>query len=388
MQITSVTPYAVDAGWRTWILVKVETDAGISGWGECSDRAVQGVIGTIHDLAPVVVGQDPCAYRQRWWDMYRVLQSSPGGIAAKAIAGIELALVDIAARAKECSVVELFGGPLRDRVRVYWSHCGTSRIRSHALLGVPPLRTMDDIAALGREVKAKGFTALKTNILFPGEPGEVYLPTRAPGGPTDQIASTGLIDHIVTQMGTLRAAVGPEVDLLLDLNFNFKPESCLEIARALEPLHLLWLEVDLYAPDALAEVRRKTRTRICTGETLYYEQAFLPYLQARAADIMMIDVPWNGFAPSVRMGELAQTFQMNVSPHNYYSHLSSFISASLCAVLPNVRIMEIDIDDVPWKEEIVTQSPEIIDGHMVVPSGPGWGTDVVEETLSAHPARM
>ena len=173
---------------------------------------------------------------------------------------------------------------------------------------------------------------------------------------------------------------------MLDLNFNFKPESCLEIARALESLHLMWLEIDLYEPVALAEVRRKTSTRICTGETLYYERQFLPYLQARASDYLMIDVPWNGFMPSKRVGELAQTFQMNIAPHNYYSHLSSFIGASLCAVLPNVKIMEIDIDDVPWKDEMVTNPPEITDGYMTTPSGPGWGVEIVEEAVRAHPA--
>lgn len=384
MQITEITPFIINAGWRNWILVKVETDEGISGWGECSDQAVYGVVGTIRDLAPVVMGKDPRAYQQRWWDMYRALQSSPGGIGAKAIAGIELALVDIAARARDCSVVELFGGPLRESVRVYWSHCGTSRIRCPELMGTPPLHSMADVAALGREVMAKGFTALKTNILFPGDPGSVYFPGRLPGSVTDQVASNALVDHIVTLVGTFRDAVGPHVDLLLDLNFNFKPESCLEIARALESFHLLWLEIDLYEPQALAEVRRKTRTRICSGETLYYERQFLPYLQARAADFLMIDVPWNGFAPSKRVGELAQTFQVNIAPHNYYSHLSSYISASLCAVLPNVRIMEIDIDDVPWKDEMVTNPPEIINGSMTVPSGPGWGVEILEEILLAH----
>ena len=385
MQITAVTPIAVDAGWRNWIVVKVETDEGITGWGECSDQAVNGVVGAVRDLTPVVMGRDPRAFEQRWWDMYRAFQSSPGGIGAKAIAGIELALVDIAARARDCSVVELFGGPTRESVRVYWSHCGTSRIRVHELMGTPPLRSMEDVAALGREVVSKGFTALKTNILFPGDPGSVYFPGRYPGGATDQVASNELVDHIVTLIGTFRDSVGPHFDLLLDLNFNFKPESCLEIARALESLHLMWLEIDLYEPEALAEVRRKTSTRICTGETLYYERQFLPYLQARASDYLMIDVPWNGFAPSKRVGELAQTFQMNIAPHNYYSHLSSFISASLCAVLPNVKIMEIDIDDVPWKDEMVTNVPEIIDGQMTTPSGPGWGVDIVEEVLHAHP---
>ncbi|MDE0078045.1 MAG: hypothetical protein OXO50_11040, partial [Caldilineaceae bacterium] len=113
MQITAVTPIVMDAGWRNWILVKVETDEGITGWGECSDQAVNGVAGAVGDLTPVVMGRDPRAFEQRWWDMYRAFQSSPGGIGAKAIAGIELALVDIAARARDCSVVELFGGPTR-----------------------------------------------------------------------------------------------------------------------------------------------------------------------------------------------------------------------------------------------------------------------------------
>jgi galactonate dehydratase len=100
------------------------------------------------------------------------------------------------------------------------------------------------------------------------------------------------------------------------------------------------------------------------GENLFY---------MRAADVFMIDVPWNGFAQSKKIGYLAETYQFNVAPHNYYSHLSTFISASLCAVLPNVRIQEIDVDDVPWREEMVTIQPDIQKGHLKIPTGPGWG---------------
>ena len=76
---------------------------------------------------------------------------------------------------------------------------------------------------------------------------------------------------------------------------------------------------------------------------------YLPYFQAKAADVYMIDVPWNGFSQAKKIGDLAESFQLNIAPHNYYSHLATFIGASLCAVLPNVHIMEIDVDDVPWK---------------------------------------
>lgn len=387
MKITQIETFIVDAGWRPWIFVRVDTDAGISGWGECSDgRSPYGVTGTVRDLTPLLIGKDPRAYEMRFWDMLRGTRQSPGGIAAKAIAGVELALIDIKARALGISVIELFGGPTRDQIRLYWSHCGTSRARNHELLKTPPLRTMDDIAALGREVVEKGYTALKTNIVIPGDPASVYFGGfGGTPGTTDGVVTRQLLRHIETLIGTFRDAVGPEVDINLDLNFNFKPESCMRIAQVLEQFDLLWLEIDMYEPDAIRQIKDATRTKICTGENLFYMREFIPYFQARAADVFMIDVPWNGFAQSKKVGDLAEAYQLNIAPHNYYSHLSTHISASLCAVLPNVRIMEIDVDDVPWREAMVTHLPKIENGHLTIPTGAGWGTEMVEDVLRAHP---
>lgn len=387
MKITNIETFIVDAGWRPWIFVRVDTDEGISGWGECSDgRSPYGVTGTVRDLTPLIIGKDPRAYEMRFWDMLRGTRQSPGGIAAKAIAGVELALIDIKARALGISVVELFGGPTRERVRVYWSHCGTSRARHYDLLNTPPLRTMDDIAALGREVVEKGYTALKTNIVVPGDPASVYFGGfGGEPGTTDGVVSRQILRHIETLIGTFRDAVGPDVDINLDLNFNFKPESCMRIAQVLEQFDLLWLEIDMYEPDAIRQIKDATSTKICTGENLFYMREFIPYFQARSADVFMIDVPWNGFAQSKKVGDLAEAYQLNVAPHNYYSHLATCISASLCAVLPNVRIMEIDVDDVPWREDMVTNVPRIENGYLTIPSGTGWGTEMVEEVLKAHP---
>ena len=387
MRITDIQTFHVDAGWRSWLFVKVETDAGVTGWGECSDDKMPlSVAGAIEDFKTVLIGRDPRPFEMRFQDMVRQSRQSPDGATTKAIAGIELALVDIKARALGISVVELFGGPTREDVRLYWSHCGTSRIRAHELIGAPPLRNLDDVSALGREVVQKGFTALKTNVLLPGDPGSVYFPGFAGRpGTTDQAISNRLLSHIETLVGTFREAVGPDVDINLDLNFNFKPEACRRIAKILEPFNLLWLEIDMYDPDAILSIRQSTSTPICTGENLFHMRGYVPYFKRQAADVFMVDVPWNGFSQSRKIGDLAEVYQLNVAPHNYYSHLASFISASLCAVLSNVRIMEIDIDDVPWKDDLVTNPPQIVDGRMVVPGGPGWGTEVVEHALLAHP---
>ena len=387
MKISNIETFIVDAGWRPWTFVKVETDEGVTGYGECSDgRNPNGVVGTIKDFIPLLIGRDPRPYEMRFWDMIRGSRQSPGGIAAKAIAGIECALVDIKAKALGISVVELFGGPTRDDVRVYWSHCGSSRARNYELIGVPPLKSMDDIAALGREVVERGFTALKTNVIFPGDQASVHFGGFGGGpGTTDGNVTPQVLRHIETLIGTFREAVGPDVGINLDLNFNFKPEACMRIAKVLEQFDMLWLEIDMYDHEAIRQIKDSTTTKICTGENLYYMREYLPYFECRAADVFMIDVPWNGFAPSKKIGDLANVFQLNVAPHNYYSHLATYMSASLCAVLPNVRIMEIDIDDVPWKDDLTTRVPDITDGYMKIPTRPGWGTDLNEEVAKAHP---
>jgi len=389
MKITKLETFIVDGGWRAWTYVKVETDEGITGWGECSDtRVPHAVEGMVRDFSVVLIGQDPRAYEARFIDMARMTRSSIGGISARAMAGIECALVDIAARARGISVVELLGGPTRDKVRLYWSHCGTTRVRHHDLVGAPPINSWADVTALGKEVVARGFTALKTNIVMPGKDGTWFSGFGGFGvtmGPADEWAPNGLITHIEKHIGTLRDAVGPDVDINLDLNWHFKPEACMRIAKALEPFNLHWLEIDTTNPDALAQIKQSTSTRICTGETLIHMNGYLPFFQRNAADVYMLDVPWNGIVQGKKVGDLAATFQQNVAPHNHYSHMSTFMSASLCATLGNVRIMEIDIDDVPWKDELVTHAPEIINGHMTTPKGPGWGTAINEKVARAHP---
>jgi galactonate dehydratase len=387
MKITNIETFIVDAGWRPWTFVKIETDDGITGWGECSASSTpRGVTGTIEDFKPLLIGKDPNEFETLFGVMARSTRQSPGGLAARAIAGVETAIIDIKAKALGISVAELFGGPTRDKIRVYWSHCGPNRARIPELLGVAPIKTMQDIHDLGKEVVDRGFTALKTQIVMPGDPATVYNAGFGnSGGASDQIVSTSMLRHIETLIGTFRDAVGPNVDINLDLNFNFKPEACMRIAKVLEQFDLLWLELDVHDAEAVLQIKESSNTRICSGETLYYMREYIPYFDIRAADVFAVDVGWNGFSQAKKIGDLAEVYQLNVAPHNYYSYLSAFIHANWCATLANVRIFELDIDDVPWREELTTNPPEIVDGFMTIPSGPGWGTDVNEEVAKAHP---
>jgi L-alanine-DL-glutamate epimerase-like enolase superfamily enzyme len=387
MRIAKVETILCDAAWRPWIFVRVETDDGLVGWGECSDgRMPYGVAASVKDYASILIGQDPRQVERLYWDMFWISRQNLGGVAHKAIAGIELALWDIKARALGVSVCELFGGPLRDRLRVYWSHCGTSRARNYEMLGVPPIRSYDDITNLGREVVEKGFTALKTNIVIPGDPASVYSPGfDSSGAGMDGIVSAQVLDRVERLIGTFREAVGPDVGIALDINYNFRTDGVQQVAKILEPFNMQWLEYDTWDPAALRQIKDSTTTRIASCESLITPKQFRPYLEQHAMDVAIIDLPWNGWIQGQRVAAMAETYETNIAPHNHYSYLASFVAAQFCATLPNVRIMEIEIDDVPWKDDLFTTRPTFEAGHMLVPKGPGWGIGVNEEALRAHP---
>jgi len=379
MKITRVTPIFCDAGWRAFTFVKVETDEGLVGYGECTDnRSSSGIGGCVRDLEPRLIGQNPTTVEKLYWDMCQHFQQSPGGIAQKAIAGIEVALWDIKAKALNVPLYQLFGGPLWDKIRVYWSHCGTYRARNPELFPTKPLlRTMDDIARLGEEVLERGYTALKTNIVIPGERPRMLRTF-------DQNIDHGILKAIDRLISTFRKAVGDEVDVCLDLNFNFKTEGFIQVAKVVEPYNLMWLELDIYDPDALLQIKQSTRVPICSAENLYTMKGYKPYLEKYAMDFCMIDLPWNGYIESRRIAALADMYEIMVSPHNYYSHLSTFMSAHLCASVPNVKIMETDVDSVPWRDDIITELPDIKDGYLNLPKKPGIGAELNEKEIAKH----
>jgi len=172
MKVKRIETLHTDAGWRNFSFVKITTDTDIVGYSEYQEGfGSPGVTAVIDSLAPLVVGQDPRALEKIYWHLYAATRPAAGGVAAQGLAAIENALLDVKAKAYGVPVYELLGGALRDRLRLYWSHCGTYRMMNAEVHGQKPVRSLDDCRALGQEVRDKGFTGLKTNIfLFDPEP--------------------------------------------------------------------------------------------------------------------------------------------------------------------------------------------------------------------------
>ena len=393
MKIVKLESLHADAGWRTLSFLKITTDEGLVGWAEYAEGfGVGGVSDLLRRFESLVIGMDPRAVGRITATLHSLTRLAAGGLNNQAIAAIENACLDIKAKALGVPVCALFGGPFRDRLDLYWSHCGSFRARfgdMFAGFGKPRVETLADLTTLAREAVARGFKAIKTNplSLVDGKLTMFESGFRIHPGILDRNIDGAFIASIVEMLAAYREGLGPTAGLMLDLNFNQRTEGFLRVARAVEPFDLTWLEIDIHDAAALAEVRRGSCTPITSLESLHGLRAYRDYFERQSVDVAVVDVPWNGLWESVRIATLADAYEVNVAPHNFYGDLATLMSAHFCAAIPNYRIMEIEVDDVPWKSDLVTVAPVIERGQLIVPTAPGWGADVNEEAVRAHPPK-
>ena len=251
-KIRSVETLACDAGWRNYHFVKLTTDDGIVGWSEFDEGfGSPGVGAVIERLA--ATRRRPDGRRSRAHLCRALLRHAarpPAASSRRRIGAIENALLDAKAKALGVPCYELLGGKVRDRIRVYWSHCATWRI-NHPTYYKPAITDLDGVKAIGREVREKGFTALQDQHL--------HLRGRARTRRAGARASARRSIPSSTSTGTccatcactsrrMRDGAGPDVDLLLDLNFNAKTEGYLKILRAIADIDMFWIEIDTYQP--------------------------------------------------------------------------------------------------------------------------------------------
>ena len=387
--VEKIETLSCDAGWRNYYFLKITTKEGIVGWSQYDEGfGSPGVTNVIEQLAPVVIGTDIAQHERFFNDAYCRTRPATGGITSEAIGAIENALLDAKAKSLGIPCYDLLGGKIRDKIRVYWSHCPTWRINHPAYYG-PPITDLDGVKKMGEIAKASQFTALKTNWFNHAQsPLKSWRPGFAspfyPELNVDKVEIKNILDHLAA----LRDGAGPDMDILIDLNFNAKTEGYVKILKAMEDLDIFWVEIDSYNPDALAFIRSKSRHPISSCETLFGGRELLPFLQKNAVDVAIIDAVWNGVWQSMKMANLADIHDVNIAPHNFYGHLSTFMNAHFAAAVPNLRIMETDIDRIAWENELFTHAPEYQNGHMLIPNRPGWGTDPIEEAIKAHPPKL
>jgi galactonate dehydratase len=391
-RIRNVETLACDAGWRNYHFVKVRTEDGNIGWSEFSEGfGAPGVAAAINQLSGHLIGQPVGDHERIFAELYAQVRPAAGGVAALALGAIENALLDAKAKALGVPCYELLGGKVRDRIRVYWSHCCTWRI-NHAkhYSDATPITDLEGVRAMGREVREKGFSACKTNIFIYDKDGrnpKGWRPGFGSPNQPDLNVDREVLRNLRMHLEALRDGLGPDIDMLLDLNFHARTEGFLKILRHIADLDMFWIEIDSYNAEALAYVRSHSPHPISSCETLLGIREFLPFFRNQSMDVAIVDTPWNGVWQSMKIANLAEAHEVNVAPHNFYGHLCTMMNAHFSAAVPNLRIMEIDIDRLPRDAELFTYIPEIENGYLVLPDRPGWGTEPDEEAMKAYPVR-
>ncbi|MDE2889923.1 MAG: mandelate racemase/muconate lactonizing enzyme family protein [Gemmatimonadota bacterium] len=371
MRIERIKTFLVHPGSaKNWLFVKLETDAGIHGWGEAytqhdRDRSVQ-----IHveELGRYLRGRSPFDIKHFTYVAYTDFASKRGAMDLyAAISAIEQAMWDIVGKSLNQPVYNLLGGACRNRIKVYANGWGS---------WYDPGKGLDELAERAAGVVARGFTALKFDP-FPG-------PWRSIIDRTDEQTA-------VDRVRAVREAVGPNVDILVEVHRRLTPAHAIRVARGMEPYSPFWYEEPVSSRDldGLAEAKRDIRIPVVTGEELYTKTEFREVFEKRAADVVNPDVCNCGGILELReIAAMAEPCHIAVSPHNYNSTTVGLAATMQAAAgMPNFLITEYFVNFEPAGNEIAVEPFVVEDGYITLPTAPGLGIDLDEGALAKHPFR-
>jgi galactonate dehydratase len=376
MKITAIRT-AASTGHCMHLWVRVETDEGVSGLGECVHGGHQ-AIAIIHDLRGQLIGRDPFEIDAIFEQLRRahVFEGGFAGALITALTGIEIALWDLKGKALGAPVYELLGGKFRDKIRVY------------ADCQVEPGMGLDEIERVVAGVLERGFTALKIDL-------DVGAYTGKRTGSHDPLFdrfnyTAGEHEHdlMVDLVEMVTRAAGKDVAVAADLHTRLDVPSAIRLAKDLEPYHLLWLEepVPPENVDAMREVKRSTSTPICAGENLYLRHGFRDLIVSQAVDIIMPDIPkCGGLSECRKIANLAEIYYMPFAPHNVASPIGTMASAHVCATIPNFLVLEFHWLHRDYWSTITADKQDIIqDGFIALTDQPGIGVELDEAVAQQY----
>ncbi len=358
---------------RNWIFIKVLTDQpGLWGWGEATlEWHTRAVVGAVEDLRTLLVGEDPRRIEYLWQMMYRQhFWHGNGIVRGTAISGIDIALWDILGKSLGVPIHQLWGGPVRDSIRLY-CHLGGGKMEDFYETDVTDAKRFGELASQAVE---EGFTAFKS----------MAVPSTMP---IEGIAPVRYAEQCVKSM---RDAVGPNIDIMVDCHARPSPRMGIQFAKALEPYDLYFFEEPCWpeAAEDIAQVQRAVKTPIATGERLVTQHAFRDLLERRACSVLQPDITHcGGLSEARRIAAMAEAYRVALAPHNPQGPVSTAASLEFGFATPSYIICESVHNDVPWRNDVVAEGFTVEPkGRIVKPnSRPGLGIEINETELKKHP---
>ena len=390
MKITDLKCYLVEIDWddrpganhprnlikREFVFVQIDTDEGITGWGEITNypgnignRAIQKYVTEIKDF---LVGWDPTKIEEIWNRTFRLFTyTGTRGATTAAISGIDIALWDIFGKSTNLPIYRLLGGAVRNEVPLY----------TH-----PPEPGQDIQLAVedAKEIVASGHTAFKMD------------PMMHSSWSGNNGGNVGYLDGEISPEGAARAeeitaeirsAVGPEIEILIDAHGKFNVPTAINLANRLEPYGIHWFEepVPVESYHALQQVKESTNVRISVGERLHTRYEFIPIFEKNLADYVMPDVTWTGGISELKkISTMAEAYYVPVSPHDASGPINIMAGAQVSMTVPNFYKLETMRYDLSGYDCLLDNPLDIRDGNLYLSESPGLGINLDEEFLTAH----
>jgi galactonate dehydratase len=362
MKITAIETYIAGNPWKNWLFARVLTDEGIHGVGEGTLNGFgKTVEAAIHELKPNVLGMDPFQTEIISQRLIRDVYSEGAQIHNCAAAAIEIACWDIIGKACKQPIYNLWGGRCHEKLRAY----------ANGWYRGP--RTPESFAEKAKQVAARGYTAMKFD----------------PFGSAWRTLSRYDFDLSVDIIRAVRDAVGPAVDLLIEVHCRFNVATAIEFSEAIHQFRPAWYEEPVPHTNigAMVEVARRSPVPVATGESLSNKQQFAELMKHDVVSILQPE-PLNlgGLFTARIVAGMADAHFGVIAPHSAQGPICSAACAQLNASIPNFFIHEIfDEFNEPWEKNIVTNPVEVINGYIELSERPGLGTDLNIEEIQRHP---
>jgi len=345
---------------KNYQFVKVFTDEGITGLGEASlGGYINTINGLLKDFEDLLIGEDPTKIEYLVQVMTRQKFWRGGTVKGSAVAAIECALWDILGKSLNVPVYKLFGGPYRNKIRVYANGWTGGAIEK------------EEVSDKVQETLALGYGALKFSVAVPCWPINQY----------------DVIKRIVDLAESIREKAGPDVPIMFDGHGRYDIRFAINLARALEHVDLYFFEEPVPPEDekAMAQVAVNAPMAIATGERLATKWDFRRILELNAASILQPDLArCHGFGEALKIAHLAEAHSAFIAPHCPMSPVLTVISMHLDAIIPNFLIQErLLLND--FRENFITEPLKVENGFIALPEKPGWGIELDEELCRAHP---
>ncbi|CAN7440640.1 mandelate racemase/muconate lactonizing enzyme family protein [Neorhizobium tomejilense] len=361
MRIVQQKIFVANVSRTNFVFVKLYTDEGYEGVGEATlEWKTKTIVSALEELERVLIGRNPFEVDAIIEQLHRDSYWRTGAVFRTALGAIEAALLDIKGKALGVPVFELLGGKYRDRVECYANHWFFGAV------------TPDQYAENARKAVAMGYRALKWD---PFDVADLEMSRKQRRQTIDIVAA-------------VRDAVGPDVDLMLDVHGRLNVPTAIAMCRELAPYNLRWIEEPTppESIDALVDVREKSPVPIAAGERWYEPGKFLEALSKKAVDILQPDVSHaGGLGETKRISHMAHHHLIPVAPHNPVGPVMNAMTLHMSVAIPNFSIFETVSVDVPWRKELVRETLQFEDGAILAPTAPGLGVELVEEACSRYP---